>query len=99
MYKINVEYMKVSDDEFGAILYCNECDLNSTTDLFKMPISDFEKTGLVGNEQFVDINYVVTKIKTSLDEVKQEVKKIINKLKIVIEQKRKTIIEKETFEI
>jgi len=97
MYKFEVEYMKTENDKFAAMIFCTECDFDGTKEIFKYPVPS--ENGIIGQDNFIPIDHVVTNERNTLDEVENDIKNIINDLKNGIEGKRSLILKSETWEI
>lgn len=97
MYKFEVEYIETANDKFAAMIFCTECDFDGTTEIFKYSIPG--EGGIVGQNNFVPVNHIMTDEKNTLDEVEENIKDIIGDLKSGIEGKRSLILKSETWEI
>jgi len=98
MYKIDVEYMKLSE-RFVGMIFCNECDENATTQIFRHEVPDPNQQGIVGQNKFMNLHYCMTQQYDNLEGAKKEVVEIIKSVKATITKEREKIVDKETFEI
>jgi len=100
MYKIDVEYMKLNE-KFIAMIFCNECDTNATNQIFRHEVPDPNAPqNIVGqNKRFVNAHYSMTQQYDNLEDVKKEVKSVIENVKLMIVKEREKVVEKETYEI
>jgi len=97
MYCINVEYLNI-EGKFTAMLFCNECDENSTKDIFRHVIPTSGETGIVGQNRYVNINHCMTDMRATMEEVEKDVKEIVESLTNGVKEKRSKVLKSEKYE-
>ena len=99
MFKIDVEYMKIKE-KFIGMVFCNECDNNSTNQIFRHEVPDPNAPqGVVGQNKFVNLHYCMTQQYDDLEGAKKEAREIVENTRIGITKEREKVIDKESFEI
>lgn len=96
MYKLEVEYVKF-DDGIAAMVFCTECDLGGTIDIFRHMIPG--NTGIVGQGEYMNISQCMTEKRKTIEEVGNDVKILVENLRKDVEERRKDVLKKETYEI
>jgi len=97
MYRIDVEYLSI-EGKFAAMLFCSECDTNSTKEIFRHVIPTPGETGIIGQNQYINISHCMTDMRTTIIEVENDIKEIIENLKNGVEDKRSKVLKSEKYE-